>query len=63
MTRTSTDKRVIFGWAAPPIKEQFPEIDAETAAHFDKDNEAMVRLHIRGFLTDSQRNAAMKKPP
>lgn len=50
-----------FGWGAPPFKEQFPSLSDHDAAHFDKDNGAMIRLSIRGYLTDSQKTAAMRK--
>lgn len=50
-----------FGWGAPPMKEQFPEMSDHDAEHFDKDNQALTRLRIRGYLTDSARDAALKK--
>lgn len=52
---------VIFGWGAPPIKEQHPALPDETAKHFDLDNQAISRLSVRGLLTMSQRDAAFKK--
>jgi len=52
---------VEFGWGAPPMGTQHPVIPAEAAEHFDKDNMAVVRLHLRGLITDSQRDAAFKK--
>lgn len=52
---------VIFGWDAPPMKEQFPMLSRDMCEHFDKDNEAIIRLHVRGFITDSMRDSAMKK--
>ena len=57
MTRSSFE----LGWGAPPMKEQFPELSDHDAEHFDKDNVALIRLHIRGYLTDSARDAAIKK--
>ena len=54
-------KQIIFGWGAPKFKEQFPELPDAVAEHFDKDNEAMIRLHVRGYTTDSARTATMKK--
>ena len=50
-----------FGWGAPKFKEQFPLLSEDIADHFDRDNEAMIRLFIRGYITPSQRDAAMKK--
>ncbi|MEQ1950951.1 hypothetical protein [Mesorhizobium sp. CN2-181] len=55
------NNEVIFGWGAPPLKEQHPILPDETADHFDKDNMAISRLAVRGLLTASQRNAAHKK--
>lgn len=50
-----------LGWDAPSFKEQFPELSDYDAAHFDLDNDAITRLRIRGYLTDSARDAAIKK--
>lgn len=55
------NNHVEFGWAAAPMKEQHPTLDDETAAHFDKDNQALTRLIIRGYITDSQRQSIIKK--
>lgn len=52
---------VIFGWGAPSIAAQHPVIPAEKSEQFDKDNMAIIRLSVRGLITDSQRDAAIKK--
>lgn len=52
---------VDFGWGAPSIHEQFPELAEDVATHLEKDREAMLRLRIRGYLTDSARDSVMKK--
>ena len=52
---------VEFGWGARPMIEQFPQLDSETAGHFDADNKAIIRLSMRGIITHSQRDAAIKK--
>lgn len=52
---------VIFGWDAPPMAEQHPVIPSEVAAHFDKDNEALIRLSVRGLITPSQKMAGFKR--
>ncbi|MEJ5019265.1 hypothetical protein WH297_05870 [Ochrobactrum vermis] len=54
-------KQIILGWGAPKFKEQFPELPDHVAEHFQKDSEAMLRLRIRGYVTDSQRDAITKK--
>lgn len=54
-------KQITFGWGAPTFKEQFPELPDDVAEHFQKDSEALFRLRIRGYVTDSQRNAIIKK--
>lgn len=56
-----TTNGCVFGWGAPPMKEQHPVLPDDEAEHFDKDNEALIRLSVRGYLTDSQKLAAMKK--
>lgn len=50
-----------LGWGAPSFKDQFPQLPADVAEHFDKDNKALIRLRVRGYLTDSARDAAIKK--
>lgn len=50
-----------MGWGAPPIKEQHPILDDDVAEHFDRDNQALSRLTVRGLLTSSQAEAARKK--
>lgn len=57
----SANNSVEFGWGAPPMREQHPVLSDEVAAHFDKDNEALIRLSLRGYLTNSAKHAAMKK--
>lgn len=52
---------VEFGWGAPPMKEQHPALPDFEADQFDKDNAALIRLSLRGYLTDSQKHAAMRK--
>lgn len=58
---SSKQNQVEFGWGAKPFIDQFPSMDKSAAANFDKDNEAMIRLRLRGYLTDSQRDQVMKK--
>jgi hypothetical protein len=36
------------------MKTQHPVLPDDVAAHFDKDNEAISRLGLRGILTQSQ---------
>lgn len=54
-------RRFELGWDAPSFKEQFPELSDYDAAHFDLDNDALTRMRIRGYMTDSARNSAIKK--
>lgn len=54
-------KQVEFGWGARKFSEQFPQLSEDEASHFDKDNDAMIRLKIRGYLTPSQKDSVMKK--
>ena len=50
-----------LGWGARKFKEQCPELSDDVATHFDKDNEALCRLRMRGYLTDGAKDAAVKK--
>ncbi|WP_266029913.1 hypothetical protein [Brucella intermedia] len=52
---------VDFGWGAPSIQEQFPELSEDVASLLEKDREAMLRLRLRGYLTDSARDSVVKK--
>ena len=52
---------VELGWSARPMKEQHPILSDEVASNFDKDNVALVRLSMRGYLTDAQKKAARAK--
>lgn len=52
---------MVFGWGAPPIREQAPMLAADDAEHFQKDADAIIRLHMRGVLTDGQRNSAITR--
>ena len=52
---------VEFGWGAPLMKDQHPVLPDFEADQFDKDNAALIRLSVRGYLTDSQKHAAMRK--
>lgn len=54
-------KHVEFGWGAKPVHEQFPILPSEIAGHLDADNTAIIRCHVRGLITDGQRDAALKK--
>ncbi|MEN5248466.1 hypothetical protein [Brucella pseudintermedia] len=54
-------REIILGWGAPSIKEQFPELADDVADHFQKDSEALSRLRLRCYVTDSQRDAIIKK--
>lgn len=56
-----SEKQTQVELGAKPFIDQFHAMDRSAAEHFDKDNEAMIRLRIRGYLTDSQRNQVMKK--
>lgn len=59
--KSSGNNSVEFGWGAPPMKEQHPAIPDFEADQFDKDNAALIRLSVRGYLTDAQKLSAMKK--
>jgi hypothetical protein len=47
-----------FGALVDPIGEQVPELDKEVAAQFQEDMEAIIRLYIRGIISDSVREKA-----
>lgn len=56
-----SENHVIFGWDAPPMKDQHPVLPEPISEQFDRDNEAVIRLSIRGLITPSQRDSSFKK--
>lgn len=52
---------VTFGWGAPPMAELFPVLASGDADAFDADNVAMIRLHVRGIISDSELQRAVKR--
>lgn len=54
-------EQIEFGWDAPTFKEQFPELPDNVSEQFQKDSEALMRLRIRGYVTDSQRTSITNK--
>lgn len=53
---------VELGWAAPPISEQFDGfMSISSLAQFDADKEAISRLRLRGYLTDSAHRRVVYK--
>lgn len=56
-----SSNEVIFGWGAPSMKEQHPVLPDFEADQFDKDNAALIRLSVRGYLTDAQKRNAMAR--
>jgi hypothetical protein len=55
------NNHVEFGWGADPISVQHPCIPQADASHFDEDSRSISRLFLRGLITPSQRDAAIKK--
>ena len=50
-----------FGWAAPSIGAQFPDMDPNAAYHFQQDAETLSRLKIRGVITAAEHKAAIHR--
>jgi hypothetical protein len=60
----STDSAKIaieFGWAAPTIAQQFPNMDDNDAYHFQQDAMTLSRLKVRGVITSSEHRAAIQR--
>jgi hypothetical protein len=53
----------MFGAMADPLRKQLEMtgIDAGTINHLQRDVDAVVRLHVRGLLTDSEANKARQR--
>jgi hypothetical protein len=50
-----------FGWGAPTIGQQFPDMDAARADHFQRDHEDLSRLKIRGVITRTEHASAIQR--
>lgn len=50
-----------FGWGAASFAVQAPELPADEAERFDRDNKEIIRLHLRGLLTDAERDRAITR--
>ena len=50
-----------FGWAAPTIQQQFPNMDDTEAYHFQQDAVTLSRLKIRGVITKAEHAAAIRR--
>jgi len=55
------NNHVEMGWGAPPMKEQHPVLSDCDCIHFDRDNQDLSRLVVRGLITRSAAAAARKK--
>ena len=55
-------KTVDIGWGREPLTDQLKGMcDPHDAEHFELDAAAFMRLRIRGYITDSQRDGITKK--
>lgn len=52
---------VEFGWGARTMAEQFPALPSMEALAFDADNAAIIRLHVRGIISDGELRRAIKR--
>lgn len=52
-----------FGWGRKPMREQLANtrVDPVEADHLDKDASAIIRLHMRGIITDSECRNAVRR--
>ena len=54
-------KKVIFGFMAPKMKDQFPTMETGEAYNFDQDNLTLHRLRVRSILTEKEMHNARKR--
>ena len=55
------NNHVEMGWGAPPMKEQHPVLSDDYCEAFDRDNQDLSRLVVRGLVTRSAAAAARVK--
>jgi len=53
--------KVVLGWAAPTIAEQFPQLPPSEADHFQRDHTDLLRLKVRRILTDAEHKRAVSR--
>ena len=53
---------VVIGSLAPPMHEQL-DVPKEAAHHVQTDADAIVRLSVRGLLSDAERHRACRRMP
>lgn len=54
-------RTVEFGWGAPTLAEQFPELSPEKVATLQKIHNSMLTLSIHGLLTESERSSVQRR--
>lgn len=52
---------ISFGWGAPSFAEQLPTLPKDAAEAADADNKAITRLSVRGIITESERDRAIRR--
>ena len=52
-------KDVILGWAAPKIKDQFPQLCKTNAEVFQRDHDDLLRLKMRGIIPPAEHKKAV----
>lgn len=56
-----TKGTISFGWGAPSFAEQLPDLPKADAEAADADNTAIIRLSVRGIITEAERDRAIKR--
>ena len=50
---------VEMGWAAPKIKEQFPQLSDAQANRLQMDSDSITHLSMRGIITRGEKKKAL----
>ena len=50
--------QIKMGWAAPKIKEQFPQLSDAQANRLQMDSDSITHLSMRGILTPGEKSKA-----
>ena len=56
---TMRNDQVEMGWAAPPIKEQLPELPDAVANLLQMDSDSITHLSMRGIITKGEKKKAL----
>jgi hypothetical protein len=53
--------KIEMGWAAPKIKDQFPQLSDAVANRLQMDSDSITHLSMRGIITPAEKKKALHR--